>query len=43
MKLYILRHGETTLNAKGVMQGRVDEPLNENGRDLAARTGRGGP
>ena len=41
MKLYILRHGETTLNAKGVMQGRVDEPLNENGRDLAARTGRG--
>jgi broad specificity phosphatase PhoE len=31
MKIYIIRHGETALNAKGVMQGRIDEPLNENG------------
>lgn len=41
MKLYIIRHGETAMNAKGVMQGRLDEPLNENGRRLAALTGRG--
>jgi broad specificity phosphatase PhoE len=41
MKIYIIRHGETALNAKGVMQGRIDEPLNENGRNLAALTGRG--
>lgn len=41
MKIYIIRHGETALNAKGVMQGRINEPLNENGRNLAALTGRG--
>ena len=41
MKIYLIRHGETALNAKGVMQGRLDEPLNENGRNLAVLTGRG--
>jgi broad specificity phosphatase PhoE len=40
MKVYILRHGETELNTKGVMQGSLDAPLNQNGRDLAAVTGR---
>ena len=40
MKIYVLRHGETALNAKGVMQGWLNEPLNRNGRDLAAATGR---
>ena len=40
MKIFILRHGETTLNSKGIMQGRLDEPLNENGRELAVITGR---
>ncbi|MBR4745023.1 MAG: histidine phosphatase family protein [Oscillospiraceae bacterium] len=39
MKIYILRHGETALNAKGVIQGWLDEPLNENGRKLAVLTG----
>ncbi len=39
MKIYILRHGETALNAKGVMQGWLDEPLNENGRRLAQLSG----
>ncbi|MCR5575933.1 MAG: histidine phosphatase family protein [Oscillospiraceae bacterium] len=39
MKLYILRHGETALNSKGVMQGWLDEPLNENGRRLAVLSG----
>lgn len=39
MKIYILRHGETTLNSKGVMQGWLDEPLNDNGRKLAEITG----
>ena len=41
MKIYILRHGETDLNAKSVMQGRLDEPLNERGRELAVLSGRG--
>ena len=40
MKIYIVRHGETVLNAKAVMQGRLDEPLNQNGRDLAEGTGK---
>ena len=40
MIIYIVRHGETGLNAKGVMQGRFDEPLNQNGRDLAEVTGK---
>ena len=40
MKIYIVRHGETALNAKGVMQGHLDEPLNKNGRDLAVMTGK---
>ena len=39
MKTYIVRHGETALNAKAVMQGRIDEPLNDNGRELAVLTG----
>jgi broad specificity phosphatase PhoE len=39
LKIYILRHGETALNQKGVMQGWLDEPLNESGRFLAAVTG----
>lgn len=39
MLLYIIRHGETDLNFQGKLQGRVDEPLNENGRKLAEVTG----
>lgn len=31
MKLYITRHGQTDLNKIELMQGRVDEPLNETG------------
>ncbi len=41
MTLYILRHGETDLHIKGVMQGWLDAPLNQNGRDLAVVTGQG--
>ena len=40
MRIYIIRHGETDLNVKAVMQGRLDEPLNQSGIDLAAITGR---
>lgn len=39
MLLYIIRHGETNLNLAGKLQGWVDEPLNESGRELAAITG----
>ena len=41
MLIYIVRHGETDLNRQGVMQGWLDEPLNENGRLLARLTGQG--
>lgn len=40
MLLYIIRHGETDYNAKGVLQGRMDAQLNESGRSLAAIVGR---
>lgn len=40
MQIYIVRHGETDLNVKGIMQGWLDEPLNDNGRLLAKITGR---
>ena len=40
MRIYIFRHGETAYNVKGVMQGWLDMPLNENGRALAEATGR---
>lgn len=40
MLIHIVRHGETRLNALGVMQGWLDEPLNQAGRELAAITGR---
>lgn len=33
--LYIIRHGETNGNLKGILQGWTDEPLNEKGRKLA--------
>ena len=29
--LYIIRHGKTEMNAKMLMQGRSDHPLNETG------------
>ena len=41
MLIYIVRHGETDLNAKGCIQGRIEVPLNENGRKLATITGQG--
>lgn len=38
MLIYIIRHGETRLNEEGRLQGQVDEPLNEKGRELAEVT-----
>ncbi len=40
MKIYIIRHGETTANAEGVFQGWTDNQLNEKGIELAGLTGR---
>lgn len=39
MELYIVRHGQTVWNAKGLLQGSTDIELNENGRALAGETG----
>lgn len=37
--LYILRHGTTDWNERHKLQGRTDIPLNEAGRQLAAKAG----
>lgn len=38
MKFYLLRHGETDFNAKGLLQGWIDEPLNSAGMAVARAT-----
>lgn len=41
MKIYIIRHGETSGNKKALLQGRgSDSPLNENGVEQAREAGR---
>ncbi|MDO4198326.1 MAG: histidine phosphatase family protein [Erysipelotrichaceae bacterium] len=40
MKVYIIRHGETSANKMGVFQGWTDLELNESGVFLAAETGK---
>ncbi|ABQ47422.1 MAG TPA: histidine phosphatase family protein [Thermotoga sp.] len=37
MKLYLIRHGETIWNEKGLWQGITDVPLNEKGREQAKK------
>ncbi|PLV60025.1 histidine phosphatase family protein [Thermotoga sp. KOL6] len=37
MKLYLVRHGETSWNEKGLWQGIADVPLNERGRNQAKK------
>ena len=39
MRLYIMRHGETDSNRAKRLQGRVDNPLNDNGIRLAREVG----
>ena len=41
MKLYLIRHGETDYNKQKKNQGQIDIPLNEYGRELAVKTGKG--
>jgi len=41
MKLYLLRHGETEWNPIRKLQGTLDIPLNEKGRQIASLTGDG--
>lgn len=41
MKLYIMRHGETTWNTQWRLQGSSDTVLNEKGREMAVETGKG--
>ena len=36
--LYYVRHGLTDWNAEGRLQGRLDVPLNDEGRRQAARS-----
>lgn len=38
--IVLMRHGETDANRNTVVQGRMDNPLNEEGRAQARRTGR---
>lgn len=39
MKLFVTRHGETTMNAAGLISGRTDVPLTEKGVRQAIETG----
>ena len=41
MRIYVIRHGETLLNYKGVLQGWLDVSLNEKGKEEARKTGEG--
>ena len=41
MRLYIIRHGETQYNKKGLLAGQTDVKLNENGIKLAEVTAKG--
>ncbi len=41
MRIYLIRHGETDWNRKGLLQGQQDIPLNENGIALAQKTAKG--
>ncbi len=41
LKLYLVRHGETDWNKERKIQGQVDIPLNEFGRNLAKKTNAG--
>ena len=40
MKIYVTRHGQTKLNENHLMQGRIDEPLNERGISQAEEAAR---
>ena len=37
IQVYVVRHGETEENRLGIIQGHIDTPLNQNGRDQAQR------
>jgi len=39
VKIILVRHGKTTWNAEGRYQGKMDIPLNEEGREQARRVG----
>lgn len=39
MRVYIVRHGRTALNAAGSLRGRIDAPLDDVGRLEASRLG----
>jgi broad specificity phosphatase PhoE len=40
-ELLLVRHGESTANAKGIWQGQMEFPLSERGRAQASLAGRG--
>ena len=39
-ELILIRHGQSTANASGVWQGRLDFPLSDTGREQAAHAGK---
>lgn len=40
MNIYLVRHGQTELNAAGQLQGWADSPLTDEGKEVVAQTGR---
>lgn len=41
LQIYLVRHGKTVFNTIGRLQGWSDSPLTAEGKDIAARLGRG--
>ncbi|MCD4783926.1 MAG: histidine phosphatase family protein [Candidatus Eremiobacteraeota bacterium] len=38
MKIYLIRHGESIYNKNGILQGHIDIPLSDKGREQAIKT-----
>jgi broad specificity phosphatase PhoE len=39
VQIFLIRHGETALNAAGLLRGQIDVPLDDKGREQAAALG----
>lgn len=38
-RVYLVRHGETDANRAGIIQGQLDTPLNDHGKEQARQLG----
>jgi broad specificity phosphatase PhoE len=40
LEIFLIRHGQSTANARGIWQGQLDFPLSDEGREQARRAGK---